>query len=146
MDCCCCLVDKSCLCLCDTRDYRPQAPLSMGFPRQRFWKVLPFPSAGDLPDSGMEPVSPTPLEDSLFLRHQGSPKLGDRIQKSSSQYCVATAFPGSQTCIQLLLDYQHPHFSIYLETTPSVQQRDQGKKKWGMMHSLAGIIPSNKAV
>ena len=113
----------------------------MGFPRRE-----PFPSPGDLPDSGMEPVSPTLLADSLLLRHQGSPKLGYRIQKSSSQYCVATAFPGSQTRIQLLPDYQHQHFSIYLETIPTVQQHDQGKKKWGMMHSLAGIIPSNEAV
>ena len=114
----------------------------MGFPRQE-----PFPSPGDLPDSGMEDVSPTLLEGSLFLRHQGRPKLGCRIQKSSSQYCVATAFPGSQTCIQLLQDYQHQHVRIYLETMSNVQQRDQGKKKWGMTHSFsAGVIPSSKAV
>ena len=35
-----------------------QAPLSMGFPRQEHWNELPFPSAGHLPDPGMEPVSP----------------------------------------------------------------------------------------
>ena len=35
-----------------------QAPLSMGFPRQEYWSGVPFPSPGDLPDSGMEPVSP----------------------------------------------------------------------------------------
>ena len=35
-----------------------QAPLSMGFPRQEYWSGLPFPPAGDLPDSGIEPVSP----------------------------------------------------------------------------------------
>ena len=35
-----------------------QAPLSMGFPRQEYWSGLPFPSPGDLPDSGIEPVSP----------------------------------------------------------------------------------------
>ena len=27
------------------------APLSMGFPRQEYWRGLPFPSPGDLPDS-----------------------------------------------------------------------------------------------
>ena len=27
-----------------------QAPLSMGFPRQEYWRGLPFPSPGDLPD------------------------------------------------------------------------------------------------
>ena len=35
-----------------------QAPLSMEFSRQEYWSGLPFPSSGDLPDPGMEPVSP----------------------------------------------------------------------------------------
>ena len=35
-----------------------QAPLSMGFPRQKYWSGLPFPPPGDLPDSGIEHVSP----------------------------------------------------------------------------------------
>jgi len=30
----------------------------MGFPRQEYWSGLPFPSSGDLPDPGIEPVSP----------------------------------------------------------------------------------------
>ena len=34
-----------------------QFPLSMGFPRQEYWSGLPFPSPGDLPDPGIEPVS-----------------------------------------------------------------------------------------
>ena len=37
----------------------------MGFPRQEFWSVLPFPSPGDLPDPGIEPGSPAFQEDSL---------------------------------------------------------------------------------
>ena len=35
-----------------------QAPLSMGFPRQEYWSGLPFPPPGDLPDPGIELVSP----------------------------------------------------------------------------------------
>ena len=35
-----------------------QAPLSAGFPRQEYWSGLPFPSTGDLPNSGSEPPSP----------------------------------------------------------------------------------------
>ena len=34
-----------------------QAPLSMGFSRQENWSGLPFPSPGDLPDPGIEPLS-----------------------------------------------------------------------------------------
>ena len=48
-----------------------QAPLSVGFPRQEYWSRLPFPSAGDLPDPGMEPMSPALQVDSLPLSHLG---------------------------------------------------------------------------
>ena len=37
-----------------------QAPLSMGFSRQEYWSGLPFPAPGDLPDPGIELVSPAP--------------------------------------------------------------------------------------
>ena len=35
-----------------------QAPLSTGFPRQKYWSGLPFPSPGDLPDPGIGSASP----------------------------------------------------------------------------------------
>ena len=36
----------------------PQAPLSLGFPRQEYWSGLPFHSPGNLPDPGIELRSP----------------------------------------------------------------------------------------
>ena len=38
---------------------------SMEFSRPQYWKELPFPSLGDLPDPGIEPRSPTLQADSL---------------------------------------------------------------------------------
>ena len=35
-----------------------KTPLSIGFPRQEYWSGLPFPSPGDRPDPGIEPMSP----------------------------------------------------------------------------------------
>ena len=35
-----------------------QAALSMRFPRQKYWSRLLFPSPGDLPNTGTEPMSP----------------------------------------------------------------------------------------
>ena len=35
-----------------------QAPLSMGFSRPEYGSELPFPPPGDLPDPGINPVSP----------------------------------------------------------------------------------------
>ena len=35
-----------------------QTPLSMGSSRQEYWSGLSFPFPGDLPNPGIEPVSP----------------------------------------------------------------------------------------
>ena len=51
-----------------------QAPLSTGFPRQEYWSGVPQAPPGDLPDPGIEPVSPALQVDSLLLSLQGSPK------------------------------------------------------------------------
>ena len=42
-----------------------QAPLSMGFSRQEYWRGLPFSSPGDLPDPGIKPRSPALQADTL---------------------------------------------------------------------------------
>ena len=52
-----------------------QAALSGRFSRQEHWSGLPFPPPGDLPDPGIEPVSPALQVDSLPLSHQGSIKM-----------------------------------------------------------------------
>jgi len=33
----------------------------MGFPKQEYWNVLPFPPPGDLLDPGIKPTSPSSL-------------------------------------------------------------------------------------
>ena len=55
---CVCFVAESCLTLVTPWIVASQAPLSMGFPRQKYWSGLPFPSPGDLPNPGVEPKSP----------------------------------------------------------------------------------------
>ena len=56
--CYCCLVAKSCLTLYNPWTRAHQAPLSMGFPRQKYWSGLNFPSPGDLCNWGTKPASP----------------------------------------------------------------------------------------
>ena len=48
-----------------------QAPLSVGFSRQEYWSGLPFPSPGDLPNSGIEPGSHALQVDSLPTEPSG---------------------------------------------------------------------------
>ena len=50
-----------------------QAPLSRGFSQQEYWGGLPCLPPGDLPDPGIELMSPALQADSLPLDHQGSP-------------------------------------------------------------------------
>ena len=50
-----------------------QAPLSMGFPRQKYWRELPFPPPGDLPDPGIELMSPV------------APELGSPLSKGTQK-------------------------------------------------------------
>ena len=70
------VVTKSCLTLEAPRTVARQAPLSMGFPGQNYCSGLPFPSPEELPDPGIEPISPALQVDSLPLSHLGSPSVG----------------------------------------------------------------------
>ena len=52
----------------------PQAPLSMGFSRQEYWSGMPCPPPGDLPNTGIEPMSPALQADSLPAEPLGKPE------------------------------------------------------------------------
>ena len=52
-----------------------QTPLSMGFPRQEYRNGLPFPSPGDLPDPGIEPVSPALAGGFFIAEIPGKPQI-----------------------------------------------------------------------
>ena len=58
-------VTQSCLILVTLWAVAHQVPLSMRFSRQEYWSGLPFPSPGDLPNSGIKPTSPALQADSL---------------------------------------------------------------------------------
>ena len=60
-----CLVTQSSLTLATSQTVACQAPLNMGFSRQEYWSELPFPSPGDLPNTGIEPGFPALQADSL---------------------------------------------------------------------------------
>ena len=59
--------------LCDPMDrtVAHQAPMSMGFSRQKLWSGLLFPPPGDLPDPGIKPAAPGLQADSLLLESPG---------------------------------------------------------------------------
>ena len=52
-----------------------QAPLSMEFPRQEYWSMLPFPSPEGLSNQGLNPGLLYCRQILYRLSHQGSPSL-----------------------------------------------------------------------
>ena len=67
------LVIKSCPTLLTPWTVAHQAPLSVGFPSQEYWSVLPFLSPGDFLDPGIEPGSPALQADFLWTKPPGKP-------------------------------------------------------------------------
>ena len=47
----------------------------MEFPRQEYWCGLPFPPPGDLPNPGIEPMSPALEADFFTTEPPGKPQL-----------------------------------------------------------------------
>ena len=70
---CRCLVTKSFPTLCYPMDCSPPGSPVHGIFRQEQWCALPFPSLGDLPNSGIKPTSPAWHVVSLPLSHLGCP-------------------------------------------------------------------------
>ena len=64
---CICLGAQSCPIFATACAVALEAPLFMGFLRQEYHSRLPFPPPGDLPDSGIKPVSPA-LQAILYHR------------------------------------------------------------------------------
>ena len=50
-----------------------QGPLSMAFSRQEYWSGFPFPSPGDLLDTGIKTQSPALQADALLSEPPGKP-------------------------------------------------------------------------
>ena len=66
------VVSKSCPTLVIPWTVAHQASLTIGFPRQKYWSEVPFPSPGDFPHPGMEQRSVPPV-DSLPTEPPGKP-------------------------------------------------------------------------
>ena len=61
----------------------------MGFSRQEYWSGLPFPAPGDLPNTGIEPVSPALQADSSLSEPPGKP-----LEGKLGTICIKILQPG----------------------------------------------------
>ena len=99
-----------------------QAPLSMRFPRQEYWSVLPFPPhPGDHPNPGIEPMSPVSptLAGKHWDEHMGfteysfslrTIKVKERVRRRRGSRGSAAAAKSLQSCPTLcdLIDSSPP--------------------------------------
>ena len=58
-----------------------QASLSVGFPRQEYWRGLPFSPPGDFCDLGIEPTSPASAGRFFTTEPPGKPPWGFNLQR-----------------------------------------------------------------
>ena len=78
-----------------------QAPLSMGFSRQKYWSGLSFPSPGDLPEPGIKPASPSLAGRFFATEPPGESRyLSYRISKENRDYHRRTLPSGERAHFQ----------------------------------------------
>ena len=67
-------------------------PLSMGFPRQKYWSELPFPPPGDLPDPRNEPKFPALAGRFFTTEPPGKPNYqieAEILREDFTKWCKA---------------------------------------------------------
>ena len=76
----------------------------MGFSRQEYWSGLPFPSPGDIPNSGVEPGAPAVQADSLPYEPPGKPLNSHGCGGGGlvANLCLTLATPWTVACQVLL--------------------------------------------
>ena len=105
------LPDYMCVCVSSVAH---QAPLSMGFSKQKYWSGLSFPTPGDLPDPGIKPVS------------LASPALAGRFLNTGPPYSLAGGGGGAQflrccpTVFPLWLAKKYSHSFFVLHNSVSI--------------------------
>ena len=127
-----------------------KAPLSVGFFRQEYWSGLPFPSPGDLPNPGTEPVSPVSLHCRwvlYLLSHSAVCKFGrltpfwsQHLQIFSPILWVAFLF-----CLWFIC---FVHFYLLIFVFISITVWDGSKKilLWFMSKGLLSLFSSKSFI
>uniref|UniRef100_A0AAA9RW77 STRA6-like n=1 Tax=Bos taurus TaxID=9913 RepID=A0AAA9RW77_BOVIN len=92
-----------------------QAPLSMGFLRQEYWRGLPFPSPEDLPNPETEPASPVLAGGFFTTQPPGKPMANVYIYEIITTIIMMN--PGVNF-FPFVLSSSH----LYLVITPSLRQ------------------------
>ena len=104
-----------------------KAPLSMGFSRQEYWSGLPFLSPEDLPDSGIEPGSPTLQAEALASEPPGKP--------SQPQYSLERLMWNLKLCPSVKCEILHVALIFHSTLVLSISNPTylQTQISWGLV-------------
>ena len=96
-----------------SRTVAHQAPLSTGFPKLDYCSGLPFPSPEDLPNQGIEPMSPILAGRFFTTEPPGKPKLYSHGANSKTHVTNVThndsmLLRGSRQCLLRTLKTFNP--------------------------------------
>ena len=72
---CVCPAAQLCSILCNLWTIAHQAPVSMGYRKQKYWSGLPFSPPGDLPNPGIELMSPALAGEFFTTEPPGKPRV-----------------------------------------------------------------------
>ena len=103
-----------------------QAPLSVGFSRQEYWRGLPCPPPGDLPDPGIDPASPA------LLSHQRSLLVG--------------RWGTTSPCLEHPTRWTLDSYTNYQKTMGNHQETERTRRGGGSQVGGVGMSPGVKAV
>ena len=85
------LLVKSCLTLCKPMDCSPPVSSVHGISQQEYWNGLPFPSPGDFPYPGIEPVYPAlageffTTESYIYISHLKKSYIIDEVLQGRNE-------------------------------------------------------------
>ena len=94
-----CVHAQSCPTLCSTMDCSPLAQiLSLEFSQQGYYSGLPFPTPGNLPNPGIEPVSPALAGGFFTTEPPGKPRLSNLPSiRRGWRWVSSLDLPGTQS-------------------------------------------------
>ena len=103
----------------------------MGFSSQEYWRGLPFSSPGDLPDPGIEPMSPALAGGFLTIKPLGKPESPCSVQFSSVAQSCPTLWPH---------ELQHTRLPCP-SPTPGVHSDSHPSSQWCHPAISSSVVP-----
>ena len=84
------------------RTVAPQAPLSVGFPKQEYWSWLPFHPPGHLPDPGIKLTSPA-LASGFFTPQPPGKLILSIHSRVTNSFILKMAFENQEETLEKII-------------------------------------------